>query len=50
MLALKIGNNTTKKKSSLTFLRVMLNENLSWKYHIETAENKLAKMLACHIA
>ena len=35
---LKIGNSRIKRKSSLKFLRVILDENISWKDHIETTE------------
>ena len=40
---LKIGNSIIKRKSSVKFLGVMLDENISWKDHIKTIEKKLAK-------
>ena len=40
---LKIGNSIIKRKSSVKFLGVMLDENISWKDHIKTTEKKLAK-------
>ena len=32
-----------KRKPSITFLRVLLNESLTWKDHINTIENKFSK-------
>ena len=43
MPALKIGNQIIEKTSSIKFLGVMLDENITWKNHIKTVENKLAK-------
>ena len=43
MPELKIGNSIIKRKSSVKFLGVMLDENISWKEHIKTTEKKLAK-------
>ena len=43
MSELKIGNGIIKRKSSVKFLGVMLDENISWKDHIKTIEKKLAK-------
>ena len=40
---LKIGNKVIEKTPSIKFLGVMLDENVSWKYHIKTVENKLLK-------
>ena len=39
---LKIDNSIIKRKSSVNFLGVMLDENISWKDHIKTTEKKLA--------
>ena len=38
MHKLKIGNSIIKTKSSVKFLEVMLDENISWKDHIKTIE------------
>ena len=43
MPKLKIGKVIIKRKSSVKFLGVILNENVSWKDHIKTIEKKLAK-------
>ena len=43
MPELKIGNSIIKRKSSVKFLGVMLDVNISWKDHIKTMEKKLAK-------
>ena len=43
MSELKISNSITKRKSSVKFLGVMLDENISWKDHIETTGKKLVK-------
>ena len=43
MPELKIGSSIIKRKSSVKFLGVMLDENISWKEHIKTIEKKLAK-------
>ena len=40
---LKIGNKVIEKTPSIKFLGVMLDENVSWRYHIKTVENKLSK-------
>ena len=40
---LKIGNKVIEKTPSMKFLGVMLDENIYWKYHIKTVENKLSK-------
>ena len=32
-----------KRENSLKFLGVMINENLTWKTHIELVENKISK-------
>ena len=39
---MKIGSKSIKKTSSIKFLGVMLDEHISWKDHIKTA-NKFAK-------
>ena len=40
---LKIENKVIEKTQSIKFLGVMLDKNVSWKYHIKTVENKLSK-------
>ena len=40
---LKIGNSIIKRKSSVKFSGVMLDENISWKDYIKTIEKKLDK-------
>ena len=36
---LKIVNNVLKRQTSIKFLGVMLDENISWKEHIKIEEN-----------
>ena len=43
MPALEIGNKIIVRTSSIKFLGVILDGNLSWKHHIKTVENKLEK-------
>ena len=43
MSELKIGNSIIKRRSSVKFLGVMLDENILWKDHTKTIEKKLAK-------
>ena len=40
---LKIVNSVLKRQTSINFLGVMLDENILWKEHIKTLENKLSK-------
>ena len=40
---LEIGNKVIEKRTSIKFLGVMLDENISWKNPIKTVENKLSK-------
>ena len=40
---LKIFNRVLKRQASIKFLGVMLDENISWKEHIKTVQNKLSK-------
>ena len=40
---LKIVNSVLKMQTSIKFLGIMLDENISWKEHIKTVENKLSK-------
>ena len=42
---LKIKNNEIKRSSSIKFLGVLVDENLSWIDHITLVENKLSKDL-----
>ena len=44
----KIVNSVSKRQTSFNFLEVMLDENISWKKHIKTVENKLPKTLLCN--
>ena len=37
------NNIKTKIENSLKFLGVIINENLTWKNHIEVGENKISK-------
>ena len=38
---LKTGSNIIEKATSIKFLGVMIDENISWRDHIKTVENKL---------
>ena len=40
---LKINDTEIKRKHSLKFLGVIIDENLTWKTHIEHLESKIAK-------
>ena len=40
---LKIDETEIKREHSLKFLGVLIDENLTWKNHIEILENKIAK-------
>ena len=40
---LKINNYEIQRVESIKFLRVLLDENLTWKPHIKYIENKIAK-------
>ena len=40
---MKIGNKVTEKTPSIKFLGAMFDENVSWKYHIKSVQNKLLK-------
>ena len=42
---LKINNYVIKRSSSIKFLRVMVDEHLNWKDHINLIENNLSKNL-----
>ena len=41
--ALTINNKDVIRENNINFLGVIVNETLSWKNHIETVENKIAK-------
>ena len=41
--ALMVGSNNTERTSSIKFLKVMLDEYISWIDHVRTVENKIAK-------
>ena len=38
-----MNNQVMKRQSSIKFLGVLLNENLSWKEHLKLTVNKIAK-------
>ena len=38
-----INNQLIKRQSSITFLGILLDENLSWKKHLKLTKNKVAK-------
>ena len=40
---LRINNAKIKEENSLKFLGVMIDENLTWKTHVELVENKVSK-------
>ena len=40
---LKINNFEIKRTTSIKFLGIMVDENLTWNYHIHVLENKLSK-------
>ena len=40
---LNINRLTVERESSITFLEVRIDENLPWKDHIHTVENKIEK-------
>ena len=51
MPELKIGNSVIKRKWSVKFLRMMLDESISLKHHIKTFEKKnLPKIFVYYIA
>ena len=41
--ALKIADNNIERKTAMKFLKVMLDEHISWEEHIRIVETKLAK-------
>ena len=45
LLKLSINNQEIKRTSYTKFLRVLLDENLSWKEHLKYTEKKLQKTL-----
>ena len=40
-----INNQVIKRQSSIKFLGILLDENLSWKEHLKLTENKVAKII-----
>ena len=42
-VSIKIGSRPVKQTSSVKFLGVLLDENLSWKYHLTELSKKLAR-------
>ena len=42
---LKINNTLIKRVDHIKFLRVLFDENLTWKNHINLIENKMSKSL-----
>ena len=43
MPSLRLNGNITERENSLKFLRVILDEHLTWKTHIQLIENKVSK-------
>ena len=41
--ALMISNNNIERKSSIKFLKVMLDEHISWIDHVRAAEKKIER-------
>ena len=41
--AMTFNNIEIKRENSIKFLGVIIDENLTWKNHIEVAENKISK-------
>ena len=39
------NNNEIRRENSIKFLGVIIDENLTWKNHIEVVENKIFKIL-----
>ena len=46
---LVINGLTVEREFSIKFLGVWIDENLAWRDHIHTAENKIAKVLDSYI-
>ena len=42
-IALRIGNKRIKQESYVKFLEVLLDSNLSWKFHLAELSKKLAR-------
>ena len=42
---LKIGNTVIKREENMKFLGVLLDENMTWRRHIECIESKISKNL-----
>jgi len=42
--SIKIGNEELKRKPSIKFLGIIIDEKLNWQNHIETTRNKLSKI------
>ena len=38
-----VNNQVIKRQSSIKFLGILLDENVSWKEHMKLTENKIAK-------
>ena len=41
--AMTLNNIEIKRENSVKFLAVIIDENLTWKNHIEVVENKISK-------
>ena len=41
--AMTFNNIEIKRENSVKFLGIIINENLTWKNHIEVVENKISK-------
>ena len=45
LLKLKLNNCVIKREHSIKFLGVLIDENISWKPHINNIENKISNSL-----
>ena len=46
---IKIGNRFTSRVKYIRFLGLLLDENLSWKYHLSKMSKKLSKICGIHL-
>ena len=46
---LKINDTEIKREQSIKFLGVMIDENLTWRNHIDLIENKISKKCWCFV-
>ena len=40
---LRIGHKITRRTPSVKLLQVLIEENITWKYHIQTVDKKLTE-------